>query len=89
MASIIEFPHRDSPAGSMLDQDTARAPYPADKERRHPPIRCAGCNAWNQTSLVFMSNGADYCLSCARRLTDRMGYGFRPAGRRWDDIRAL
>ena len=56
------------------------------EERRQPASHCAGCNT-SDVSLVFMSNGGDYCLSCARGLAETFGYG--PVGMRADDITTL
>ena len=61
-------------------------PAKAFTERRHPAYRCAGCNGWGQ-ELIFMSNGRDYCLPCARRVSG--WFGSLPAGRRHDDITSL
>jgi hypothetical protein len=55
-------------------------------ERRHPAYRCAGCNGWGE-SLIFMSNGRDYCLPCARTVSS--WFGSHPAGRRHDDLKSL
>jgi hypothetical protein len=59
---------------------------PAFIERRRPAYRCAGCNSWGE-KLIFMSNGRDYCLPCARNVYGM--FGSRPAGRRHDDITSL
>jgi hypothetical protein len=65
---------------------SAPVPTPAFIERRRPAYRCAGCNRWGE-KLIYMSNGSDYCLACAR---DVYGwFGNRPAGRRHDDITSL
>jgi hypothetical protein len=65
---------------------TPALPVPVFIERRRPAYRCAGCNRWGE-KLIFMSNGRDYCLPCAR---DVYGwFGNTPAGRRHDDIKSL
>lgn len=37
--------------------------------------------------LVYLSNGQNYCLSCARVLAN--GYGYRMVGRRPEDVTTL
>ena len=64
----------------------ASAEAPERRERRKPPLRCAGCNQWGGP-FVYLSNGRDYCVKCARGLTAL--YGYRPAGRRAGDITRL
>lgn len=66
---------------SVLQHASAEAP--ARRERRKAPLRCAGCNQWGGP-FVYMSNGADYCVKCARGISEL--YGYRPAGRRVGDI---
>ena len=48
--------------------EAAREPELRDEEmkQRRPALRCLGCNSWNRAGLVFMSNGGDYCTSCAK-----------------------
>jgi hypothetical protein len=55
-------------------------------ERRRRVLRCIACNVWSET-LVYMRNGADYCVPCAGKLRD--AYGTQPAGRRASDIKHL
>ena len=59
---------------------------PAGVERRQAAVRCSGCGAASE-SFVFMSNGGDCCLKCARSLAETFGYG--PVGMRADDITSL
>jgi hypothetical protein len=46
-------------------------------------VICFGCKR-SASRYVYMENGHDYCLDCARRLY--LDYGIRPAGKREDDI---
>lgn len=59
-------------------------PKPAPEDLRKDALRCLACNSWNRNGLVFMSNGGDYCLGCARQISRR--YGYAPAGKRASDI---
>jgi hypothetical protein len=54
-------------------------------DRRRRVQRCVRCHAW--VTLVFMRNGGDYCVPCAKRLRDL--HGTTPAGRRATDITDL
>lgn len=58
----------------------------APTEQRRSPFRCVGC-ATQPERLLYMSNGRDYCLACAKGLAGM--YGYRPLGRRAGDITAL
>ena len=60
---------------------------PEPQNQRKVALRCLGCNSWNRTRLIFMSNGGDYCLGCARHIANR--YGYTVAGKRWTDITSL
>lgn len=53
---------------------------------RKPVLRCAGCGNV-APPYVYMSNGKDYCLDCARRIRDWMGA--QPAGERAEDLKDL
>src|SRR5687768_16133580 len=55
-------------------------------ERRRPAYRCNGCVVWGPR-FIHMSNGGDYCLPCARRVS--AWFGSTPGGRRAGDIRTL
>ena len=68
-------------------QEPAVEAGPATEDQRKVPLRCLGCNSWNRTRLVFMSNGGDYCLGCARQIART--YGYTAAGKRWTDITSL
>ncbi len=59
------------------------APEPIARDKRRPVLRCRGCNS-NQPPFVYMENGQDYCLPCARLTYGKMG--LRPAGRRPGDV---
>lgn len=59
----------------------------AQEDHRKVVLRCLGCNTWNRSRLVFMSNGGDYCLGCARQIART--YGYTVAGKRWTDITSL
>jgi len=61
-------------------------PAARTEERRSPAANCAGCDT-SEVELVFMSNGGDYCRTCAAGLAQTFGYG--PVGMREDDITAL
>lgn len=63
----------------------AEAPSPLER-RRSAPYRCAGCKQWGD-KFVFMSNGCNYCVPCARNLATL--YRYRPVGRRAEDIKTL
>lgn len=58
----------------------------APTEQRRSPFRCVGC-ATQPERFLYMSNGRDYCLDCAKGLAGM--YGYRPLGRRAGDITAL
>lgn len=60
----------------------APAPTPTLKARR-PVVHCFGCNRRAEI-YVYMENGHDYCVPCARNSYGMMG--LRPVGRRPDDI---
>lgn len=60
---------------------------PAAENHRKVALRCLGCNTWNRSRLVFMSNGGDYCLGCARQIART--YGYTVAGKRWTDVTSL
>ena len=53
---------------------------------RRPPAHCAGCKRAS-ARYVYLQNGKDYCLACARAVGASLG--IRPAGRRHDDITDL
>lgn len=55
-------------------------------ERRQPATSCDGCNT-SASRLVFMSNGGNYCVDCARGLAEAFGYG--PVGLRAEDLTTL
>ena len=69
--------------------EAAREPELRDEEmkQRRPALRCLGCNSWNRAGLVFMSNGGDYCTSCAKAVEKR--YGYKVIGKRSEDITSL
>jgi hypothetical protein len=52
------------------------------EELRRPARRCAGCLTWPD-QLIYLSNGQDYCVPCARRLY--AAHGWVPAGTRNED----
>jgi hypothetical protein len=68
------------------DRGQSEPEDPPFTERRKPPYRCAGCRVWT-SNLVFLRNGANYCLDCARNLENM--WGTSPAGKRTDDITDL
>lgn len=61
----------------------APEPEPVALAQRRPALRCVGCNR-NEPPFVYMENGHDYCVPCARTIYGRMG--LRPAGRRPEDL---
>jgi len=67
------------------DEDEA-APQPQPADARRPILRCAACGNV-APPYVYMSNGKDYCVPCARRLSGWMDV--KPAGTRADDIANL
>jgi len=60
---------------------------PMPQTERKVALRCLGCNSWNRSRLVYMSNGGDYCFSCAKRIART--YGYSAAGKRWTDVTSL
>jgi hypothetical protein len=72
------------PSGPVAPAAAATPAQPVD--RRRPVLRCAACHVWSE-NLVFMRNGADYCVPCAKNLY--VAFGTRPAGRRATDITSL
>ena len=68
-------------------EEPAVAVEPAAENLRKDSLRCLGCNSWNRSRLVYMSNGGDYCLGCARHIAHR--YWYTVAGKRWTDITSL
>ena len=58
-------------------------PEAAPVFKRAPIFRCPGCSA-ERPPYVYLENGSDYCIPCAKRIMGSMG--LRPAGKRADDI---
>lgn len=59
----------------------------AARDRRRGRPVCARCLRWSEDeALVFMSNGLDYCASCASAVQGFL-FTIRPAGRRATDVR--
>ena len=52
-------------------------------ERRKSLYPCVDCLVWTPTR-VFLSDGREYCLSCAKKVSGM--YGAVPAGSRASDI---
>ena len=50
---------------------------------RNNPRYCAGCKR-SFSRYVFLENGKEYCVPCARELTWLLG--IKPSGQRKDDI---
>ncbi|MEZ4501058.1 MAG: hypothetical protein R3C39_00320 [Dehalococcoidia bacterium] len=53
---------------------------------RYQVVQCAGCSR-RTPPYVYMSNGKDYCLPCAKQVARIMRV--HPAGKRADDIKTL
>jgi hypothetical protein len=49
-----------------------------------PPERCAACNTLEPTGLVLMSDGRDYCETCARNVRELFNY--HPVGQRAENV---
>ena len=58
-------------------------PAPDWTEIRRPVIQCFGCRQV-RPPYIYMENGRDYCLPCARASFELMH--LRPAGQRGEDL---
>ena len=76
------FRRHGHPTTAAPDEtEVGAAPVP-----RYQVLQCAGC-ARRMAPYVYMSNGKDYCLPCARQVAFVMR--LVPAGKRADDVTNL
>ncbi len=76
MMTNILMPIRLAWGDSMTTAQTATI------RRRIDASRCFGCGR-REALLVYLKNGHDYCVACARVIY--LELGIVPAGRRWAD----
>ena len=77
---MFQFFRRRPPAPTVAEPQNAA-------DRRRDVHVCAGCLVWS-SKLVYMSNGLDYCVNCAKKLS-RHPFGLKVAGKRDEDIKVL
>lgn len=68
---------------AILNVDDPGKMSRTNRQPRTLVLRCTTCRR-PEAPFVYMENGKDYCVSCARKIRDVMR--FRSAGRRANDI---